>query len=118
MIVIPAGKFTMGSPEDEPEREASEGPQHEVTIAEPFAVSKFEVGFEEWDACVAAGRCPDVPDHLGRGRMPVINVSWHDAKQYVAWLSELTQKENRLFTEAEWEYGGTGRQRHPLFLGR
>jgi formylglycine-generating enzyme required for sulfatase activity len=104
MIVIPAGKFTMGSPENELDREATEGPRHEVTVVEPFAVSKFEVSFEEWDACVAAVRCPDVPDHWGRGRMPVINVSWRDAEQYVAWLSELTQKEYRLLTEAEWEY--------------
>src|SRR5262249_15494240 len=52
MIVIPAGKFIMGSPESEADRDASEGPQHEVTIAKPFAVSKFEVTFEAWDACV------------------------------------------------------------------
>jgi hypothetical protein len=104
MIVIPAGKFTMGSPESEPGRLASEGPQHEVTIAEPFAVSKFEVSFQEWDACVAAGQCPRVPDQWGRGPMPAINVSWRDAKEYVAWLSQLTGKEYRLLTEAEWEY--------------
>ncbi len=104
MIVIPADKFIMGSPENEPEREASEGPQHEVTVAKPFAVSKFEVTFEEWDACVAAAACPRVPDHWGRGDMPVINVSWRDAKQYVGWLSQLTGKEYRLLTEAEWEY--------------
>jgi formylglycine-generating enzyme required for sulfatase activity len=71
MIVIPAGKFIMGSPENEPDREASEGPQHEVTVAKPFAVSKFEVTFEEWDACVAAAACPRVTDHWGRGAMPV-----------------------------------------------
>jgi formylglycine-generating enzyme required for sulfatase activity len=96
MIVIPSGKFMMGSPENEPDREASEGPQHEVTMAEPFAVSKFEVSFEEWDACVVAAACPHVPDQWGRGRMPVINVSWRDVKQYVAWLSQLTGKEYRL----------------------
>jgi formylglycine-generating enzyme required for sulfatase activity len=104
MIVIPAGRFIMGSPENEPDREASEGPQHEVTVAKPFAVSKFEVTFEEWDACVAAAACPRVPDHWGRGGMPVINVSWGDAKQYVGWLSQSTGKEYRLLTEAEWEY--------------
>ena len=103
MIVIPAGKFIMGSPESEPDRNASEGPPHEVTITKPFAVSKFEVTFEEWDACVAAAACPQVPDHWGRGTMPVINVSWNDAKQYVGWLSQLTGADYRLLTEAEWE---------------
>jgi formylglycine-generating enzyme required for sulfatase activity len=105
MIVIPAGKFIMGAPKNESDRNASEGPPHEVTIAKPFAVSKFEVTFEEWDACAAAAACPRVPDSWGRGEMPVINVSWVDAKQYVTWLSQLTGKHYRLLTEAEWEYG-------------
>src|SRR5262245_46653602 len=104
MIVIPAGKFMMGSPENESDRDPSEGPPHEVTIAKPFAVSRFEVTFEEWDACVAAAACPRVTDHWGRGTMPVINVSWNDAKQYVGWLSRLTGADYRLLTEAEWEY--------------
>ncbi len=104
MIVVPAGKFEMGSPESEPRRSADEGPRHEVTIAKPFAVSKFEVTFAEWDACVAAAACSRAADRWGRGQMPVINVSWDDAKQYVGRLSRLTGKEYRLLTEAEWEY--------------
>ncbi len=108
MIVVPAGKFIMGSPENESDLDASERPQHEVTITKPFAVSKFEVTFEEWDACVAAAACRRAPDSWGRGEMPVINVSWGDAKQYVGWLSQLTGKEYRLLTEAEWEYAARG----------
>ena len=84
MIVVPAGTFTMGSPTGEIGRDNDEGPQREVRIARPFAVSKFEVTFAEWDACVAASACPSAADSLGRGLMPVINVSWDDAKQYVA----------------------------------
>jgi formylglycine-generating enzyme required for sulfatase activity len=104
MVVIPAGKFTMGSSEDEVGRTAGEGRRHEVAIAESFAVSKYEVTFDQWDACVAATACPPAKDAWGRGIMPVINVSWDNAKQYVAWLSRLTGKEYRLLTEAEWEY--------------
>jgi formylglycine-generating enzyme required for sulfatase activity len=104
MVVIPAGKFTMGSPENEAGRTAGEGPQHEVTIAEPLAISKCEVTFDQWDACVAAAACPSAEGAWGRGAMPVINVSWDDAKVYVAWLSRLTGKAYRLPSEAEWEY--------------
>ena len=68
MILIPAGKFIMGSPENEPDREASEGPQHEVTVAKPFAVSKFEVTFEEWDACVARLRARECQTAGDAGR--------------------------------------------------
>jgi len=75
-----------------------------VTIEKPFAVSKFEVTFEEWDACAAAAACAQAADGWGRGQMPVINVSWRDAKQYVGWLSKLTGQDYRLLTEAEWEY--------------
>ena len=104
MVVIPPGKFAMGSPEDEVDRTAGEGPRHEVAIARPFAISRYEVTFEQWDACVAAAACPIAKDSWGRGTMPVIDVSWDDAKLYVAWLSHVTDKEYRLPTEAEWEY--------------
>jgi formylglycine-generating enzyme required for sulfatase activity len=104
MVVIPPGKFVMGSSERELEHRASEDPQHEVEIAKSFAVSKFEVTFEQWDACVAASACVRAADAWGRGDMPVVNVSWSDVQQYVGWLSRLTGKEYRLLTEAEWEY--------------
>ena len=58
MVVVPAGEFMMGSPATEKGRDADEGPQHKVTIARPFAVSKFDVTFADWDACVSVGGCP------------------------------------------------------------
>jgi formylglycine-generating enzyme required for sulfatase activity len=106
MVVVPAGPFTMGSPPSERGRFASEGPQHTVTIAKPFAVSKFELTFDEWDTCATYGDCAHgVSDNgWGRERQPVIYVSWNDAKRYVAWLSRMTGKTYRLLTEAEYEY--------------
>jgi formylglycine-generating enzyme required for sulfatase activity len=103
MVVIPAGRFTMGSAELSPFFKM-EGPPRAVTIARPFAVSKFEIEFAQWDACVSHGDCPPVPDRWGRGRQPVIDVAWNDAQSYVAWLSRVTGKKYRLLTEAEWEY--------------
>jgi formylglycine-generating enzyme required for sulfatase activity len=107
MVVVPSGSFTMGSPAKEAQRESDEGPQHTVTIAKPFAVGRFAVTFEEWDACVADGECrgyKPADQGWGRDRRPVINVSWHDAKAYVEWLGKKTGKGYRLLTEAEWEY--------------
>ena len=106
MIVVPGGSFMMGSPPDEESRASNENPQHKVTIAKPFGVGKFEVTFAEWDACVAAGGCKHKPnDHgWGRGKRPVIDVSWNNAKEYVSWLANKTGRPYRLLSEAEWEY--------------
>jgi formylglycine-generating enzyme required for sulfatase activity len=85
-----------------------EEPRHAVKIAKAFAVSKFDVTFADWDACVSVGGCPqEGRAHdlaWGRGTRPVINVGWDDAQAYVAWLSRMTGKRYRLLTEAEWEY--------------
>jgi Sulfatase-modifying factor enzyme 1 len=100
MVVVPPDKFIMG----EKER------RHEVTIAGPFAVSRFAVTFDQWDACVAGGGCDNYrPNDAGwaRGRRPVIDVSWQDAQNYVDWLNRMTgQKSYRLLSEAEFEYAG------------
>jgi formylglycine-generating enzyme required for sulfatase activity len=102
LVVVPAGYTRLASGRN-------------VRIAKPFLVGKFEVTFEEYDACVQAGACACCPDDhgWGRGRQPVIDVSWHDAQDYVAWLSKRTGKAYRLLSEAEWEYAaqaGTGRE--------
>jgi formylglycine-generating enzyme required for sulfatase activity len=106
MVVIPAGKFLMGSPPDESGRILYEGPQHEVTIPHRFAVGRYAVTFEDWDAAVAAGGVSYRPDDQGwgRGRQPAVKVSWDDAQVYVKWLTEQTGRSYRLPSEAEWEY--------------
>src|SRR5262249_21200670 len=107
MVVVPAGTFMMGSPANEPGGGSGEDPQHRVTIGRPFAVGKFAVTFDEWDACVADGGCNGYrPGNQGwgRGRLPVINVSWDHAQKYVTWLSGKTGKSYRLLSEAEREY--------------
>ena len=105
LVVIPPGKFMMGSPRHEENRGDDEGPQHEVRITYPFAVGRYPVTFEEYDRFAKlTGREQPNDRNSGRGRRPVINVSWHDAKAYVAWLSQETGQPYRLLSEAEWEY--------------
>ena len=106
MVVLPAGSFIMGSPATEQGHQPSEEPQHLVRIAKPFAVSKSELTFDEWDTCVNYDGCPQsVADSgWGHGQQPLINVTWGDAQHYVAWLSKMTGKPYRLLTEAEYEF--------------
>jgi formylglycine-generating enzyme required for sulfatase activity len=103
MIRLQGGRFTMG--EQSTTGTLYERPLREVEVGE-FSVGKYEVTFEEWDACVRDRGCLKTADDegWGRGRRPVVNVSWVDAQQYVHWLSEKTGKKYRLLSEAEWEY--------------
>ena len=104
MVRIPAGEFMMGSPTSEMYRGAEA--QHRVTIP-AFAMSKYEITFDQWDACVADGGCGGYraeDNGWGRGKNPVINISWPDAKAYAEWLSRKTGKPYRLPSEAEWEF--------------
>ena len=116
MVVVPAGTVMLGSSEGFSE----EGPRRRVTIGSPFAVGVHEVTFAEWDACAAGGGCGGyLPSDVGwgRGRQPVVNVSWEDAQAYLEWLSDETGQEYRLLRVAEWEYvirEGVSAQRYPL----
>lgn len=103
LVVAPAGAFTMGSTNGDPD----ERPAQRVTIPKAFAIGKYEVTFAEWDACVADRGCNGYrPSDKGWGRInqPVINVNYTDAQRYAAWLSRKTGHRYRLPSEAEWEY--------------
>ncbi|MEO8115952.1 MAG: formylglycine-generating enzyme family protein [Phenylobacterium sp.] len=125
MVVVPAGSFMMGSPADEPLRDPDEG-QHRVTFAHPFAVSRYPVTWDQWEACVRDGACDGQAvetalrtgldgkyiqayvDH-GRGSRPVVGLSWYDAQVYAGWLNRKAGKDvYRLLTEAEFEYAARG----------
>ena len=114
MLVVPGGSFEMGSTTE------YENPPHRVTIPKAFAIGRHEVTFDQWDACVADGGCKHRPDdrEWGRGDRPVINVSWLDAKAFVAWLSQKTGQTYRLPSEAEWEYAARGGTNSPYWWGR
>ena len=116
MVVIPGGRFLMGSPPDEPLRSDDER-QHEVEIA-PFALGKYAVTFEEYDRFATATKREKPSDSdWGRGQRPVINVTWFDAVAYVEWLSQQTGRIYRLPTEAEWEYAARAGTTTPFYFG-
>ena len=107
MVVIPAGTFQMGCVSEHAcdDLEIPVHPVHPVTISQPFALSRHEVTFDEYDRFAAAtGRSRPDDAGWGRGTRPVINVSWDDAQAYVSWLSSETGARYRLPSEAEWEY--------------
>jgi formylglycine-generating enzyme required for sulfatase activity len=107
MVAIPGGKFLMGSPEDEIGRSTSESPQHNVTVQSLF-MSKFPVTQAQWKAVAGFAKVnidlyPDPSRFKGANR-PVEQVSWNDAVEFCARLSQKTGKIYRLPSEAEWEY--------------
>lgn len=107
LVVVPGGLYMMGSPANQAGRGRDEGPQREVSIS-PFAIGKYEVTFQQWDACLAGGGCNGYSpaDHgWGRGAHPVSEVSYNDAKAYLDWLNAQNPNMHyRLASESEWEY--------------
>jgi formylglycine-generating enzyme required for sulfatase activity len=120
MVVVPAGSFVMGSPPQEPFHEKDEWPLHRVTLGK-FAIGKFDVTFNEWHICVVEGGCRENQNPSdqgwGKGRRPVIGISWTDAQQFVSWLSRRTGRRYRLPSEAEWEYATRATATTPFWTG-
>ena len=98
MVLIPVGKYKMGSPESEVGRVDNEK-QHEVTLTKPFYIGKYEVTQEQWQAVMGNN-----PSQIKGARLPLTNVSWEDCKDFIRKLSAKTNGGYRLPTEAEWEY--------------
>ncbi len=106
MVYVPPGSYIMGTDNGE----KTERPAHKVVISKAFAIGKYEVTFDEWQACLDEKACKRLPDDhkWGRGRRPVINISWFEANDYLRWLSTKTSHKYRLPSEAEWEYAARG----------
>jgi len=98
MVLIPAGKFVMGSPESEVGRSDDET-QHKVTLTKHYYMGKYEVTQEQWEAVMG-----DNPSETKGAKLPVMDVSWNDCKKFIKKLNGITKGNYRLPTEAEWEY--------------
>ncbi|WP_031358459.1 SUMF1/EgtB/PvdO family nonheme iron enzyme [Caballeronia sordidicola] len=105
LVSLPGGTFEMGSNSDDP----AERPVHRVSIGRPFAIGKYEVTIEQWNACADASGCPHIDMEGDASKStPARNLSWDDAQVYVKWLTKTTGKTYRLPSEAEWEYAARG----------
>ncbi len=118
MVVLPAGSYMMGTPDNELGRQPDEGPMHQVTFAKPFAISRFQVTAGEWDAYIRESgvKIADGDTRPGREckagkprykqgpKQPAVCMDYHDIEAYVAWLSKKTGKHYRMVSEAEREY--------------
>jgi serine/threonine-protein kinase PpkA len=100
MTTIGPGSFTMGDAQH-----SSSMPRHTVGIKKPFAISQYEITFQEYEQFAkATERALPGDNRWGRETRPVINVSWEDARAYTLWLSKMTGQTYRLPSESEWEY--------------
>lgn len=106
MVVIPPGQFMMGAPDDDETAQRFSRPQTRIAIDRAFAIGKYEVTYRQFKACFDAGGCRHEPLPFGWGgaRQPLERVSYDDALEYVAWLSQVTGHVYDLPSEAQWEY--------------
>ncbi|RKZ76017.1 MAG: hypothetical protein DRR19_28940, partial [Candidatus Parabeggiatoa sp. nov. 1] len=111
MVSIPGGTFMMGSPDNEKDRYSDEGPQHRVTV-EPFWMGKYPVTQAQWQAVMGNN-----PSYRKGEKRPVERISWQDAVEFCQRLSEKTNREYRLASEAEWEYACRAGTTTPFYFG-
>ncbi len=115
MVGVPGGIFTMGSPSNS--TYFDERPEHTVSLRK-YSISKFEVSFDDYDQFSKDSGRPRPSDNgWGRGKRPVINITWDDAVAYTQWLSEQTGHEYRLPSEAEWEYAARAGSKDKYWWG-
>ncbi|MEH2438777.1 SUMF1/EgtB/PvdO family nonheme iron enzyme [Nostoc sp.] len=111
MVQIPGGTFTMGSPEDEAQREKDESPQHQVKVP-GFFMGKYEITQAQYKAIT-----DNNPSNFKGEKRPVEQVSWDDAVEFCKKLSQKTGKTYRLPSEAEWEYACRAGTKTPFYFG-
>ena len=120
MVLVPSGTFTMGSPDDEPERRDAEGPLHEVTLP-GFLMGRYPVTQAQWRfvAGLPPVKQPLEPDpsSFTGDNHPVETVSWYDAVEFCARLSAHTQRDYGLPSEAQWEYACRADTTTPFYFG-
>ncbi|ALB39518.1 serine/threonine protein kinase [Anabaena sp. WA102] len=111
MIAIPGGTFLMGSPDNEAERDSDESPQHQVTVPS-FFMGKYKLTQAQYQAIIGNN-----PSYFKGNNRPVANVSWDEAVTFCQKLTQKTQKNYRLPSEAEWEYACRGGKKTPFSFG-
>lgn len=118
MVLIPGGTFRMGSPDDEPERDDAEGPQHEVTVP-TFLMGRYPVTQAQYEKVMGnnPGTAYDTDRFVAPNR-PIVGVGWHDAVEFCDRLAKQTGRPYRLPSEAEWEYACRAGTTTPFYFGK